>query len=603
MSDSGRVKSFPQFTRSGARIAAAVAASLTGAWCGPLFAQVPPGATPGGALPRVEQSVPPAAPQGELFEIPRVFDRPLGLDEGPRIVVHAFRLQGAVDRPERGVFVKDAQAILDSARAAQPAQGFAINQLQEVAGKVGAYYREHGYILAQAFIPAQQVSGGDVTVQVMEGRLSGVAVEGNKGYTERVLRQPFEDLIGQPIDKDSIESALLTLTNYPGITAFGVLGSGKEVGTSQLTLRVQGEEPFTVETAVDNYGSQFAGEYRGQVTLTLNDPLHRADRLQLVGLYGTNTSGGHSHGAYGGLDYQIPVFTARDSLRLLHLTNAYTVAAATAGVSNADSEGDTRVDEIGYRHDFARTRLGSASIGLAFNVKRAEFRAPPVAIYDDKLTTARLEGQLERVDTRFQGVNRLAASYTHGFNGLLGALDAYDPNAAQAASRLGASGTFDKIAVQLRRLQRLTQYTSLVLRLEGQYSNDPLLSLEQFSLGGPDSVRAYPVAEVLAEKGGFASVELVAGAPGFASRPAFGGSTWGQVLQVSVFADYAKGELNDPLIGTQEGSVELAGVGGSLQFNVPGSVFARIDVATPLTSAEASNGRDPQYYLRFGMTF
>jgi hemolysin activation/secretion protein len=279
------------------------------------------------------------------------------------------------------------------------------------------------------------------------------------------------------------------------------------------------------------------------------------------------------------------------------------VAAPTAGVSSADSEGDTRVDEIGYRHDFARTRLGSGSIGLAFNVKRAEFRAPPVAIYDDKLTTARLEGQLERVDTRFQGVNRIAASYTHGFNGLLGALEKYDPNASQAASRLGASGEFDKIAVQLRRLQRLTQYTSLVLRLEGQYSNDPLLSLEQFSLGGPDSVRAYPVAEVLAEKGGFASLEFVAGAPGFASRPAFGGNTWGQVLQVSLFADYAKGELNDPLVGTQQGSVELAGVGGSLQFNVPGSVFARLDVATPLTSAEASNGRDPQYYLRVGMTF
>jgi hypothetical protein len=80
MSDCDRVKSFPQFTRSTARVAGAFAASLTGVWCAPLFAQVPPGATPGGALPRVEQTVPPAAPQGELFEIPRVFDRPLGLD-------------------------------------------------------------------------------------------------------------------------------------------------------------------------------------------------------------------------------------------------------------------------------------------------------------------------------------------------------------------------------------------------------------------------------------------------------------------------------------------------------------------------------------------
>jgi hemolysin activation/secretion protein len=236
-------------------------------------------------------------------------------------------------------------------------------------------------------------------------------------------------------------------------------------------------------------------------------------------------------------------------------------------------------------------------------VKSAQFRAPPAVIYDDKLSTMRLDGQLERVDTRFRGINRVAVSYTHGFNDLLGSLDAYDPGSVGGASRLGASGEFDKIAVQLRRLQRLTQFTSLVVRLEGQYSSDPLLSLEQFSLGGPDSVRAYPVAEVLAEKGGFASVELLVGAPGFATKPAFGGRTWGQVLQFSIFADYAKGQLNAPLVQSQESSVELAGVGGSIQLNVPGKVFARLDLATPLTEQEASNGRDPQYYLRFGMTF
>lgn len=579
-------------------------ASLAGLSCTPLAAQVPPGATPGGALPRVEQAVPPAERQGELFEIPRVYDRPLGLDEGPRIVVQAFKLEGAVDRPERGVLVSEAEAILNAARAAQPEQGFSINELQEVATKVATYYRDHGYILAQAFIPEQQVAGGEVVVQVLEGRLAGVIIEGNKSYTAPVLLRPFEPLIGSPLDKDSIESALLTLTNYPGITAFGVLGAGRDVGTTHLTLRVQAEERFRVETAVDNYGSQFAGEYRGQATLVINDPLHRADRLQLIGLYARNSSGdGGSHGAYGGLDYEIPLFSPRDSLRFLHLTNAYTVGGAASGISSADSEGDTRVDEIGYRHDFPRSRLGSASVGLAFNVKSAEFRAPPAVIYEDKLTTARLEAQLERIDTRFRGVNRVAVSYTHGFNDLFGSLGEYDSNDALGASRLGASGAFDKIAVQLRRLQRVTQYTSVVLRLEGQYTNDPLVSLEQFSLGGPDSVRAYPVAETLAEKGGFASIEVVAGPPGLVNRPAFGGRTWGQMLQLSLFADYAHGQLNDPLLAQQTDSVELAGVGGSIQFSIPGKVFSRLDVATPLTGRDPSNDRDPQYYFRFGMTF
>ena len=580
-------------------------ATLLGACCMPLAAQVPPGATPGGALPRVEPAVQPPERKGELFDIPRMYDRPLGLEEGPRVLVKAFKLQGAVDRPKHHVRVADAQAILDAARAAQPSQGFSINQLQEVAKKVATYYDEHGYILAQAFIPAQKVADGVVVVQVLEGKLASVRVEGNKKYPASTLKRPFKSLIGAPVDKDSIESALLTLTNYPGITAFGVLGAGTDVGTTDLTLRVQSEERFRIETVLDNYGTQFAGQDRVQLTLTINDPLHMADRLKLTGLYATGASSGASHGAYGGVDYEIPVFSPNDSLHVVHLTNQYDVGAAAASVTTGKSNGKTRVDELGYRHDFARTRLGSASIGVAFNVKSATFDSPPSVVYDDKLTTARIDAQWERVDTRFRGVDTVLFSYTHGFNGLLGALGAYDPAAAATSrsSRLGASGEFNKFNLQMQRLQRLTQYTSLVLRVDGQYTHDPLVSLEQFSLGGPDSVRAYSVSETLAEKGGVASLEFVMGAPGFASRPAPGSRTWGDILQFSLFVDYANGDLNAPLVASQNSSVALSGAGGAIQFSLPGRVFARVDVSTHLTGRTPTNGHSPQCYFRLGTSF
>jgi hemolysin activation/secretion protein len=577
-----------------------------GAWCLPLAAQVPAGATPGGALPRVQPAVQPPERKGDLFEIPRVYDRPLGLDEGPRIVVKAFRLQGVEDRPKRHVTVTQVQAILDAARAAQPAQGFSINQLQQAADKVAAYYREHGFILAQAFVPAQKVANGEVVVQVLEGRLSGVVVEGNKKYSARTLERPFKPLIDKPLDKDSIESALLTLTNYPGIAAFGVLGAGHDVGTTNLTLRVQSEDRFHLESVTDNYGTQYAGEYREQVTLTLNDPLRQADQLRLTGLYALSSFSHSAHGAYGGAEYDIPIFSPNDSLRFIHITNQYDVGAAAATVATSGSNGNTRVDEIAYRHDFARTRLGSASVAVAFNVKKATFEAPPTTLFDDRLTTARIDAQWESIDTRFQGVDRATLSYTHGFNNLLGALGAYDPNATATdshISRLGASGEFNKVTLQLQRLQRITQYTSLVVRVDGRYTSDPLVSLEQFSMGGPDSVRAYPVAEVLAEKGGVASLELISGAPGFAGKPAFGNHTWGQILQFSLFVDYANGRLNQPLSSLQDRSVSLAGAGGSLQFSLPGRVFARLDLATPLTSRDPSNGRNLQYYFRLGVTF
>jgi len=579
----------------------AVAAALVST---PLVAQVPPGATPGGALPRIDSAVRTPERKGELLDIPRVAERPSIAGAGPRIVVKSFKLQGAADHPERNVSAAQAATLLKATLTTQPAQGFTLDQLQDAANKVSTYYREHGYILAQAFVPAQQVTNGEVVVRVLEGRLGTVQVEGNKSYSARTLERPFKSLLGEPLEKDSIESALLTLTNYPGVTAFGILGTGRDVGTTNLILRVQGEDAFRAESIVDNYGTQFAGEYRGQVSLTFNDLLGFADRLRLTGLYARNTSSGASHGAYGGLDYEIPLFSPNDSLRFLHLTNVYNVSAATSAIvgtgAGAGSEGDTRVDEIAYRHDFARTRLGSASIGLAFNTKSAKFESASVIRYEDKLTTARLDAQWERADLRSHGVNRITFSYTHGFNDLLDSMDSYD---ASRTSRLGASGRFDKLVLQLQRVQRLSQFTSLVARVEGQYTDDPLVSLEQFSMGGPDSVRAYATSELLAERGAVASLELIAGAPGFGNQPAFGNYTWGQVLQFSLFADYATGKLNQPVTSSDSRDNELSGVGVATQLSVPGHVFARLDVATPLSDRKAGNGRDPQYFFRLGMTF
>ena len=79
-------------------IAAAIASASA-----PLAAQVPPGATPGGALPRVEPAVQPQARGGDLFSIPGVSERASSAEAGPRVVVKAFKLQGAVNRPEKEV--------------------------------------------------------------------------------------------------------------------------------------------------------------------------------------------------------------------------------------------------------------------------------------------------------------------------------------------------------------------------------------------------------------------------------------------------------------------------------------------------------------------
>jgi len=236
----------------------------------------PPGGVPPIAPRSTQPSIP--TPSAQLV-IPGVNERPLGLTEGPKIVVKAFQLEGAADLPKYGVRAADARKILDEAITKEPAQGYAINELQAIAGRVADYYHGKGLVLAQAFVPAQRVVDGTVTVQVLVGKLEAVRVTGNKHYSTRVLMRPFKRLVDQPVDKDDVESALLTLTGYPGITAFGVLAAGRELGTTDLTLRVQREKRLGLDVSVDNEGVAVSGQYRAQVGLTVNDLFGQAEEV------------------------------------------------------------------------------------------------------------------------------------------------------------------------------------------------------------------------------------------------------------------------------------------------------------------------------------
>ena len=99
-----------------------------------------------------------------------------------------------------------------------------------------------------------------------------------------------------------------------------------------------------------------------------------------------------------------------------------------------------------------------------------------------------------------------------------------------------------------------------------------------------------------------ATLEWIINAPGFADKPTGGNRTWGEIFQLSFYADYAYGEINNPL-QFQEPTVDYSGYGMGLQFNVPGNIYARFDVASPIGSRVASNDRDPQYYFRMSYTF
>lgn len=587
-----------------------VAAALlsTAAWAQQV--QSGSGTTPSTAAPNAQSRL---APPDSPLTIPRVAERPLTADESPRIKVVAFELAGAVDQPEAGISVGAVRAILDEAVRAQPETGYTIADLEGVADKVTDYYRKNGLVVAKAFIPAQDVRGGKVTVRVLEGKLAAIVVEQNKTYSAKTLLKPFDSLLGAPVAKEQIESALLTLTNYPGLSAFGVLSAGQDVGTTKLVLRVQKEERIGYDFAVDNQGSRLSGETRAQAAVSINNLFGRADQLRTYALYGFDASDSNANGLYGGFEYTIPVVDSRNFVYFGAATNSYDIGNVDANSAAAEPQGDAFESQIGFRHALAPTRVSSGGFAVELQSKRSTFEANGLDLFEDKLTVLESSFDWSLVDQRFRGVNQFSFVYAHGFSDFLGSLGDY-VSGPGSASRPGATGEFDKFTIAMARMQRLTKGSSLILNLRGQYSSDPLLSLEQASLTGPDAVRAFRVTEragtddtqnfdsSLADTAIIGTLEWVFSVPGLSERPAFGNRTWGQVLQFSLFTDYAHGKLNDVTSSDIDSEFDVAGWGGAVQFNIPNRVFARVDVAKPFSN-DNPDSDDVQAYFRFGVHF
>ena len=381
---------------------------------------------------------------------------------------------------------------------------------------------------------------------------------------------------------------------------FGTFTQGDQLGSTDLVVRVQEERRLYVTPSFDNYGSEVTGDLRGLLDFQFNNLFGVADQMRGYILQTFEPA----NGTYGGLNFNFPF--GRNSIGLGAAANQFDVG----GVANFETLGiNGTVDQadIYWDRTFANGRFFQASGRLGVAVKHAITTSDTLAVDldEDKLSVVNLGFDFFVASKSGRGFSVGAIEVHAGIPDWLGSMDEFGnggTSSRQGGDKTFAGGDFTKYVFNFQQLFRLSANNSLVLRVDGQWTDDMLVALEQYAIGGPQNVRAYPIAQRLVDSGGSATLEWVINAPGFADKPSIGNRTWGEIFQVSLYADYAYGEVNNPL-ESQEPTVDFSGYGLGLQFNVQGKFYARFDVATPIGSRIAINGRDPQYFFRMSYTF
>ena len=75
-----------------------------------------------------------------------------------------------------------------------------------------------GYLLAHAYLPAQDIVNGVVKISVIEGRYGVVQLRNETGFADSLFTDVLYGLkSGNPVSVDSLESRLLLLSDIPGV--------------------------------------------------------------------------------------------------------------------------------------------------------------------------------------------------------------------------------------------------------------------------------------------------------------------------------------------------------------------------------------------------
>lgn len=447
-------------------------------------------------------------------------------DAGPRLQVNGFTLEG-----NSALGSEELLGLL----ADLPGKELSVGQLQAAANRITRRYREQGYPLARAYLPAQEIEGGVVKFAVLEGRYGEIKVDNPVGLGGSALAPLSALKAGDAVQGQPLERSLLLLQDTPGVEVKSTLRPGASTGTTDLLVGLQQAPLVTGSVDMDNYGNRFVGQYRLGGTLNLNNPLNLGDRLSLRAM------GSDQDQHYGRVAYQLPLGPWATQFGVAYSDMDYELGK---DFEDLRAHGNARIASVYAIQPLVRSRDFSLFTQLQFDDKRLK---DDIDLFDEKsdkharVVTLTLNGN-SRDDLLGGGVNSFALGWSQGSLTLDGA-QAQRTDDATAGTR----GRFHKLNPSLVRLQRLSDRFSLYTQLQGQWADGNLDSSEKLYLGGAYGVRAYPQGEASGDQGWLANVELR-----YALTEAW---------QLSTFVDHGEVRLNKDTWTSDDNHRSLSGAG------------------------------------------
>lgn len=483
----------------------------------------------------------------------------------------------------RSVSLAGAQAIPTAALAStyQAYLGKPVSQadLAVITEAITQQYRSAGYHLSRAIIAPQDVARGNIRIDVIEGLITEVRIDGDDGGKFGVAAMLAPVLAARPSRQDVLERQLLLINGRPGIrvadTALEEIGVGS--GRFRLTVYVKTWQVYT-SFGIDNLGSRAVGPWQTYATGAFNSYLLPGDSL-VVNL--STTPADPRELGFGRIGYDAPIGV--DGFRI---GGSALYSEVRPGDWRREYSDVTRTESFEVHASMAPLQSQSQSLALTAGFQFTNISESDTfgALYNDHLRIVSLSADYMLKDT-LGGTNYLTATVRRGID-VLGASQYGD----DFLSRYDGSGSFTTVNLWFARYQSLTDEWSLKIAGAGQYASTELLTSQQYYLGGAIFGRGYGSAEISGDNAMAGSLELRY--DGRLSLPYTRG------YQLYGYVD--TGAVWNVGFGYRDG-LSLTSAGGGVRLFFDGDLRADIGVGFPL-SYRAPNNEDRSPTLLFSLS-
>ncbi len=476
---------------------------------------------------------------------------------------------------------------IESAVYPQLGPGKSLVNVEKVRETLERLYRDRGYGTVFVDIPEQDVVDGLVRLRVTEGRLDRVQVKGPRYFSAGRIRSSLPSLApGEVVNLEELQNDLTAINRQSAdrrVTP--VLRAGRAPGTVDVDLRVADELPFHASVEVNDRYTADTSRTRVGVNLSYDNLFQAFHRFSLQ--YQTAPEKPDESRVIAAT-YVAPLDNG--DFLAAYAVDTSSDFSTLGGLGDLNVLGTGRIYGLRYINSLPAGERWSSSLTFGADYKDFEDAIAQPGGLTDATPIRYVNWSVLYAGTLRS--DEALTSHSLGFN--FGLRDLGNSTDEFEYKRYKGQPNYFYLRGESSHDRPLLGAARVFLRVAGQLTMRPLISNEQFSIGGADAVRGYLEAERLGDNGLFANLEL--------RSPSLSKLWPGRLDQSHLFGFVDAGVVGVleplPVDGDKASRYSLSSAGLGLRINDASGVHAELEWAYPFDATDDNERGDSRLHFQ-----